>query len=121
MRNKPAPDRTRRITTRFSLAEERRIGKCAAELGITVSSYLRQCALSSVTQKPLPEAPAPTAAAGTRKPPARAQSHRFSTRLLHRPCLVAGLRCCATASLARRCGSLKKREKKRVWSLGVGV
>jgi hypothetical protein len=72
LRNKPAPDRTRRITTRFSPAEERRIGKCAAELGITVSSYLRQCALSAATQKPLPETTAPPAAAGTRKPPARA-------------------------------------------------
>lgn len=71
LRNEPAPDRTRRITTRFSPAEERRLGKCAAELGITVSAYLRQCALSAVTQKPIPESPAPPAPAKTRKPPAR--------------------------------------------------
>jgi len=71
-RNKPAPDRTRRITTRFSPAEERRIEKCAAELGLTVSAYMRQCALAAVTQKPLPESPEPPPAIKSRKPPARA-------------------------------------------------
>ena len=35
---KREPDRARRITTRFSRAEERRVEKCAAELGITVSA-----------------------------------------------------------------------------------
>ena len=70
-RNKPAPDRTRRITTRFSPAEERRIEKCAAELGITVSAYLRQCALASIAQKPLQEIPASPASVKTRKPQAR--------------------------------------------------
>jgi hypothetical protein len=70
-RNKPVSDRTRRITTRFSPTEERRIEKCAAELGITVSSYLRQCALASVAPKPLPEAPAVPTAAKNRKPTAR--------------------------------------------------
>lgn len=56
------PDRTRRITTRFSRAEERRIEKCAAEMGITVSAYLRECALSAVAHDPpldLPGLPAP--------------------------------------------------------------
>jgi hypothetical protein len=75
LRDKPAQDRTRRITTRFSPGEERRLGKCAAELGITVSAYLRQCALTAVTQKPIPESPAPPASAKTRKPPARATEH----------------------------------------------
>ena len=65
--SKPAPDRTRRITTRFSPAEERRIERCATELGITVSAYLRQCALFAVTQKPLPEPPESTAGAKKRK------------------------------------------------------
>lgn len=71
-RNKPAPDRTRRITTRFSPAEERRIEKCAAELGITVSAYLRQCALAAITQKALAEMPEPVVTAKSRKSPARA-------------------------------------------------
>jgi len=39
------PDRTRRITTRFSTAEERRIEKAASLDGVTVSAYLRKCAL----------------------------------------------------------------------------
>jgi Mobilization protein NikA len=56
-KKKPAPDRTRRITTRFSPAEERRIEKCAAELGITVSAYLRQCALAVLAHNPSPEPP----------------------------------------------------------------
>ena len=47
-RKKPAPDRTRRITTRFTTAEERRIEKQASELGMTVSAYLRQCALAAL-------------------------------------------------------------------------
>jgi hypothetical protein len=72
LKNKPAPDRTRRITTRFSPAEERRIEKCAANLGITVSAYLRRCALSALTQKPLAETPAPLATARTRRLPRRA-------------------------------------------------
>jgi Mobilization protein NikA len=47
-RKKAEPDRTRRITTRFSPSEERRIEKWAAELGVTVSAYLRQCALATL-------------------------------------------------------------------------
>ena len=43
-----APDRSRRITTRFTPAEQRRIEKRAAEIGLTVSTYLRQCALAAV-------------------------------------------------------------------------
>ena len=63
---KPAPDRTRRITTRFSPAEERRIEKQAADLGINVSAYLRQCALAaSAAQNAL--APAVANAVGNKK------------------------------------------------------
>jgi hypothetical protein len=51
--NRREPDRTRRITTRFSRAEERRVEKCAAALGITVSAYLRRCALSALAQNPI--------------------------------------------------------------------
>lgn len=46
-KRKPDPDRTPRITTRFSAAEERRIEKQAADLGLNVSAYLRQCALGA--------------------------------------------------------------------------
>ncbi len=74
-KKKPAPDRTRRITTRFSPAEERRIEKCAAELGITVSAYLRQCALAVLAHNPSPEpprlaTPAPSANRKARRQPA---------------------------------------------------
>jgi hypothetical protein len=63
---KPAPDRTRRITTRFSPAEERRIEKQAADLGINISAYLRQCALAaSAAQNTL--APAVANAVGNKK------------------------------------------------------
>ncbi|HEX4309273.1 MAG TPA: hypothetical protein VHZ25_04550 [Acidobacteriaceae bacterium] len=59
-KGKPAPDRTRRITTRFSPAEERRIEKQAADLGINVSAYLRQCALAASAQNALAPAIAAT-------------------------------------------------------------
>lgn len=45
------PDRDRRITTRFSATEQRRIEKHAAARGLTVSAYLRQCALSGGTMQ----------------------------------------------------------------------
>lgn len=57
-RKKSAPDRSRRITTRFSPAEERRIEKCAANLGITVSAYLRKCALAAVAEQRTAQEPA---------------------------------------------------------------
>lgn len=41
----PATDRNQRITTRFSAAEQRRLERAAAEAGLTVSAWLRQCAL----------------------------------------------------------------------------
>lgn len=44
-----APDRSRRITTRFTPAEQRRIEKRAAEIGLTVSTYVRQCTLAAAT------------------------------------------------------------------------
>lgn len=75
-RKKPAPDRTRRITTRFTTAEERRIEKQASELGMTVSAYLRQCALAalaSVSQKiEWEEEPAPVNIRKNGKQPAPA-------------------------------------------------
>jgi predicted DNA binding CopG/RHH family protein len=49
------PDRDRRITTRFSSAEQRRIEKQAAQVGLTVSAYLRQCALSLAGAQAQPE------------------------------------------------------------------
>ncbi len=55
---KGVPERTRRITTRFTAAEERRIEKQASLLGLTVSAYLRHCALATVTPA---EAPPPSA------------------------------------------------------------
>lgn len=64
---KREPDRTRRITTRFSRAEERRVEKCAAELGITVSAYLRRCALSAVAHNPSPDPPAAPAPVKARR------------------------------------------------------
>jgi hypothetical protein len=67
---KGVPDRTRRITTRFTSAEERRIEKQASLLGLTVSAYLRHCALATVT--PLAEpAPPPAMLAGRNKAPQR--------------------------------------------------
>lgn len=66
-RNKGVPDRTRRITTRFTAAEERRIGKQASQLGLTVSAYLRHCALATVT--PAEPAPAPGVFAPRTKTP----------------------------------------------------
>lgn len=47
VQGKREPDRTRRITTRFSAAEERRIEKAAAAAGLNVSAWLRQCALAA--------------------------------------------------------------------------
>jgi hypothetical protein len=49
------PDRTQRITTRFSLAEQRRIEKQAALAGLTVSAWLRHCALSKETAQACPK------------------------------------------------------------------
>ncbi|HEX4038751.1 MAG TPA: hypothetical protein VHX37_11895 [Acidobacteriaceae bacterium] len=44
---KVPPERTRRITTRFSSAEERRLEKSAGQAGMTISAYLRKCALAA--------------------------------------------------------------------------
>ncbi len=67
---KGMPDRTRRITTRFTTAEERRIEKQASLLGLTVSAYLRHCALATVTP-PAEPAPPPTMLAARNKAPQR--------------------------------------------------
>jgi hypothetical protein len=50
-KKKPPPDRTQRITTRFTPAEERRIEKLAADADLTVSAYLRECALAVVASQ----------------------------------------------------------------------
>lgn len=43
----PKPDRDRRITTRFSAAEQRRLERAADQAGLSVSAWLRQCALQA--------------------------------------------------------------------------
>lgn len=48
-KKKAEPERTRRITTRFSTSEERRIEKAAAAAGMSVSAWLRKCALAAET------------------------------------------------------------------------
>ncbi len=53
------PDRNRRITTRFSTAEQRRIEKQAAQAGLTVSAWLRNCALAQSGSSTNPQAPKP--------------------------------------------------------------
>jgi hypothetical protein len=47
IRKRTEPERARRITTRFSAAEERRLEKAAERAGMTVSAYLRKCALAA--------------------------------------------------------------------------
>ena len=72
-RKKPARDRTRRITTRFTSGEERRIEKQAAECGITVSAYLRQCALAALAEpKRVPDEPTAAPVARERQMPGHA-------------------------------------------------
>jgi predicted DNA binding CopG/RHH family protein len=52
-----AADRNRRITTRFSTTEQIRLERAAAQAGLTVSAWLRQCALHAETASA--SAPAP--------------------------------------------------------------
>lgn len=61
------PDRNRRITTRFSTAEERRIAKHAALAGLTVSAYLRKCALSVVASTQSARSATPASAPAKRR------------------------------------------------------
>lgn len=56
-KKKAAPERTRRITTRFSSAEERRLEKAAGQAGMTVSAYLRKCALATEQARTIAQAP----------------------------------------------------------------
>jgi hypothetical protein len=56
---KSDPQRMRRVTTRFSPTEERRLEKAAGKAGMTVSSYLRQCALAAEQTKTARHASAP--------------------------------------------------------------
>ena len=71
---KGMPDRTRRITTRFTTAEERRIEKQASLLGLTVSAYLRHCALATVTPPAEPVPPPAMLAARNKVPHRTAQN-----------------------------------------------
>lgn len=71
---KGMPDRTRRITTRFTTVEERRIEKQASQLGLTVSAYLRHCALATVTPPAEPAPPPAMLAARNKVPQRTAQS-----------------------------------------------
>jgi hypothetical protein len=59
-RTVPAPDRNRRITTRFSAAEQRRLERAASQAGLSVSAWLRQCALGTEVAPSAPSAPAKT-------------------------------------------------------------
>ncbi len=56
----PAPDRSRRITTRFSTTEQRRLERAADQAGLTVSAWLRQCALRAEVASAPPLVPATT-------------------------------------------------------------
>lgn len=67
-KNTAPADRTRRITTRFSAAEQRRLERAAAQAGLTTSAWLRQCALRAErvsVPPPTPAAPARLRASGT--------------------------------------------------------
>ncbi len=66
-RKQAEPDRNRRITTRFSTAEERRIAKHAALAGLTVSAYLRKCALSVVASTQSARSATPASAPSKRR------------------------------------------------------
>jgi hypothetical protein len=75
----PKPDRSRRVTTRFSAAEQRRLERAAAEAGLTVSAWLRQCALRAETASaPLP-APAPSRKKRAAAPAPQVEPALFST------------------------------------------
>ncbi|HEX3987350.1 MAG TPA: hypothetical protein VHX13_12160 [Acidobacteriaceae bacterium] len=72
----PAPDRNRRITTRFSTVEQRRLERAAAHAGLTVSAWLRQCALRAEAAS----APPPALARPAKVAPAKAASSAKITR-----------------------------------------
>lgn len=54
-----APDRNRRITTRFSSVEQRSIERQAAAAGLTVSAWLRHCALAQARAQIHPQSTLP--------------------------------------------------------------
>jgi len=66
----PLPDRNRRITTRFTAAEQRRLERAAAQSGLTLSAWLRQCALLAEGAYAPPPAPALPARTSRRALPA---------------------------------------------------
>ena len=75
-RKKGVPDRTRRITTRFTVTEERRIEKQASLLGLTVSAYLRHCALATVA--PAAEPAPPSTRLAPRTPSTRESARSYN-------------------------------------------
>jgi hypothetical protein len=80
-KKKLAPDRTQRITTRFTAAEERRIEKLAAEADLTVSAYLRECALAVVASQnslALPSFATTKARKSNAPPPVEYQPNAYS-------------------------------------------
>ena len=85
-----APDRSRRITTRFSRAEERRIEKFAAEAGLSVSAYLRECALSAAAKQKAQALPALTATGGKKASRAAAQALFSQSYSAPPPSLLGG-------------------------------
>ena len=66
----PPSDRDRRITTRFSAAEQRRLERAAAQSGLTVSAWLRHCALLAERASAPLSAPAPIVQSARRALPA---------------------------------------------------
>jgi len=89
-KKKLEPDRTRRITTRFTPAEERRIERQAAALGITVSAYLRRCALCAVAAQNPAGAPAPENVKRTRRKTQASSALQSATYTSPPPSLFAG-------------------------------
>jgi hypothetical protein len=87
---KPAPDRTQRITTRFTPAEERRIAKQAAQSGITVSAYLRQCALTALAAQTAARDDEPIAAIGKARKATAQGSWQPKAHAAAPPSLLAG-------------------------------
>jgi hypothetical protein len=77
-------DRNRRITTRFSAAEQRRLERAAAQAGLTVSAWVRQCALHAETASAPPPAKA-AKSAPVRTAKAAVSSHPAGSTLFSTP------------------------------------
>lgn len=78
-----ASDRNQRITTRFSAAEQLRLERAAAQSGLSVSAWLRHCALlaeRASVSRPAPAPPAKTAKPALPAPPAAIRRPAKTTR-----------------------------------------